>query len=217
MPGGGDYLARTVPGSRWTELTVPLAMLEHNQLDPDRILRRLRHAGKRLSPRVGAAAGRLQTLLRNGLQRAGGTSLLHGPQATAPLLLAAVGAIEEWSGSAPGDPPRSSRHGHYRVVRRATEFIAAHYSQDIGLPAIASHAACSPRQLQLAFKSVLGTTPLRYVKAVRLARARALLLRPGANAVSVSEAASAVGFNHRGRFSADYRRQYGELPAASIG
>ncbi len=38
----GEHVARTLPGSRWTELTVPLAMLEHNQLDLDPLLRRVR-------------------------------------------------------------------------------------------------------------------------------------------------------------------------------
>ncbi len=214
LHGGREHVARTLPGSRWTELTVPLAMLEHNQIDPDPLLRRLRKIEFSLTPYVGPAAGDLRGLLYRAL--AGQTSApLDGPNGVTALLLAAVSALNEWSDRPPAKL-ETCRTGYYRVINRALDFIEGSYAGDIGLPDIAGYASCSPRQLQKAFTSVLGTTPLRYTKARRLARVRQLLLRPGGNAVSVSEAAGAAGFHHRGHFSADYRQYFGELPAASI-
>ena len=53
------------------------------------------------------------------------------------------------------------------------------------------------------------TSPIRFVKHVRLEKARLLMLRDGLNA---SEAAYRVGYKSSSQFSNDFRRQYGESP-----
>ena len=214
VQGGNQHLAHTLPGSRWSELTVPLDMLEHIQLDPEPLLRYLRHSKAGLSPHLSPAAstlsGHLHSLLANPHAAA-----LDSPNAVTALLLAAGDVLIEWAGRPPVKPD-AHRNGYYRALGRALEYIEAAYAEPISLPDIAAHAACSPRHLQQAFQTLLSTTPLRYLKARRLARARQLLLTSRGNAHSVGEAAHAAGFLHRGRFSAAYQRHYGELPAASI-
>ena len=215
VQGGSQHLARTLPGSRWTELTLPLEMLEHIQLDPEPLLRYLRRSGAglipQLSPAASALSGHLHTLLANPQAAA-----LDSPNAVTALVLAASDVLNEWAGRPPVKPD-AGRNGYYRALGRALEYIEASYAEQISLAGIAAHAACSPRHLQQAFQTLLSTTPLRYLKARRLARTRQLLLRPRGNALSVGEAAHAAGFLHRGRFSAAYQQHYGELPAASIG
>ena len=214
--GGTQHLAHTLAGIRWTEITVPLAMLEHNQLDPEPLLRRLRSVEFGLTPHIGPAAQILSRLLRVGLTGPlSASGPLHGADGVSALVLAAGDALNEWANHPPAIAD-ACRAGYYRVLKRALEYIEENYADNIGTVAIATHAACSPRQLQQAFQSLLSTTPLGYLKARRLARARQLLLRPGGNMVSIGEAAGAAGFKHRGRFSAAYRQYYGELPVASI-
>jgi AraC family ethanolamine operon transcriptional activator len=96
------------------------------------------------------------------------------------------------------------------LVRRAEAFVHAH---EAGAPTVAelcqATGACR-RTLQAAFVDVLGIGPSRYLRALRLNRVRADLKRDGA---SVSEVAVRWGFWHLGRFSADYRAMFGELPS----
>jgi adenylate cyclase len=61
----------------------------------------------------------------------------------------------------------------------------------------------------------LGTTPLGWVRRMRLARARCELLRSGATD-TVTEIAFANGFSQLGRFAAQYRAAFGELPSGTI-
>ena len=213
LEGGTQHLARTLPGSRWTELTVPLAMLEHNQLDPEPLLRRLHNAQSCLATHIGPASQALNELLQTSMRGPLSAAPLQAADGINALVLAAGDALNEWARRPPAKAD-AYRAGYYRVLKRALEYIEANYAEDIGTGAIASHAACSTRQLQQAFQTLLSTTPLRYLKARRLARARQLLLHPGRSAVSIGEVASTAGFMHRGRFSAAYRQHYGELPAA---
>jgi len=96
------------------------------------------------------------------------------------------------------------------LVRRAEAFVHAH---DEAAPTVAelcrATGACR-RTLQASFVDVLGFGPSRYLRALRLNRVRADLKR---EAASVSEIAVRWGFWHLGRFSADYRAMFGELPS----
>jgi transcriptional regulator GlxA family with amidase domain len=59
----------------------------------------------------------------------------------------------------------------------------------------------------------LQTTPAAYVRAARLAAARADLQRGHG---SVGDVAARWGFPHAGHFAVLYRRQYGEAPARTV-
>jgi len=61
----------------------------------------------------------------------------------------------------------------------------------------------------------LGTTPLGWVRRMRLARARQEFIRRGPN-TTVTAVALGSGFNQLGRFAAEYRKAFGELPSATI-
>ena len=61
----------------------------------------------------------------------------------------------------------------------------------------------------------LGTTPLGWARRVRLARARHALLHPGPED-TVTAVALSNGFAQLGRFAAEYRRAFGELPSRTM-
>lgn len=68
------------------------------------------------------------------------------------------------------------------------------------------------RTLQNAFQQTLGTSPHRYLRALRLNRARQAIKQQQ----RVADAATAWGFWHFGRFSRDYRQLFGELPSETM-
>jgi AraC family carnitine catabolism transcriptional activator len=68
----------------------------------------------------------------------------------------------------------------------------------------------SPSQLARLFRQHTGTSPARYLHALRLARARILLER---TFLSVKQVMACVGLNDPSHFSRDFRRHHGFAPS----
>jgi AraC-like DNA-binding protein len=102
-------------------------------------------------------------------------------------------------------------------LRRALAFIDEHAGDPITLDEIAAAARLSPRGVQAAFRRHLDTTPLSYLRGVRMERAHRDLqgAEPG-DGVSVAALAAKWGFTHLGRFAVDYRRRYGTYPSQTL-
>src|SRR5215468_649576 len=62
-------------------------------------------------------------------------------------------------------------------LARALNWLRAHLSEPIHLEHLAQVAGVRPRTLQARFKMFLGTTPLGFLRRMRLARARQDLLQ----------------------------------------
>jgi AraC family ethanolamine operon transcriptional activator len=71
------------------------------------------------------------------------------------------------------------------------------------------------RTVHEAFREHLGTTPMAYLKVLRLNAARQDLCRRGATC-KVTDVALDWGFLHFGWFSQDYRRLFGETPSQTL-
>ena len=78
---------------------------------------------------------------------------------------------------------------------------------------LSSRLGMSRRALQLSFNSVAGTSPLAYLRSLRLNAVRRRLLSTSAAELSVSTAAMDAGFDHLGHFAGSYRALFGELPS----
>jgi AraC-like DNA-binding protein len=100
-------------------------------------------------------------------------------------------------------------------VTRALAWLKGRLDQPISLETLAAAAGVPPRTLEAHFKEYLGTTPLGWMRRMRLARARQqlLLTEPDANVTAI---ALANGFTELGRFAGHYRRQFGELPSQTL-
>lgn len=107
------------------------------------------------------------------------------------------------------------RHALPASISHALTWLKSRLDEPIQLETLAAVAGVRPRTLEAHFKLYLGTTPLGWVRRMRLARARQQLLSAEANA-SVTTIAAANGFNQLGRFSAQYRDQFGELPSDTL-
>ncbi len=117
--------------------------------------------------------------------------------------------LDAETASYPGDTPQP--------LRRALLFIDEHAGEPITLNEIAAAARLSPRGVQAAFRRHLDTTPLAYLRGVRMERAhRDLEGAQPANSESVATIAARWGFTHLGRFAIDYRRRFGSYPSQTL-
>jgi AraC family ethanolamine operon transcriptional activator len=82
--------------------------------------------------------------------------------------------------------------------------------------ALSGHLGVSPRTLQQAFGEVLGHSPARYLRALRLNGVRRALRLAARQGLGVHDVAARWGFWHQGQFAGDYKRQFGELPSATL-
>jgi AraC family ethanolamine operon transcriptional activator len=84
------------------------------------------------------------------------------------------------------------------------------------IPALADRLGVSQRSLELVFKQHLGLSPLRFARLIRLHETRRRLQAACADSATVSQVASDLGFGNLGRFAAEYRLQFGELPSVTL-
>lgn len=102
-------------------------------------------------------------------------------------------------------------------LRRAVSYIHDHADQPITVDQVAAAAGVGARALQLAFRRHHDTTPMRYVRQVRLQRAhRDLETADPTAGATVAMIATRWGFTHLGRFSTDYRAAYGCSPSHTL-
>jgi AraC-like DNA-binding protein len=106
-------------------------------------------------------------------------------------------------------------HAVSRDVRLAEVFIGTHTGDDISLREIAAAANVSARTLQANFLRYRNTSPMEYLRAVRLDAVRNKLLF-GGRGLLVTDVAIESGFRHLSRFSLSYRERFGELPSATL-
>lgn len=71
----------------------------------------------------------------------------------------------------------------------------------------------SRRTVQNSFRAVTQTTPVNYIRCIRLNGVRRELLGTRAGETSIGDAASRWGFFHLSHFAADYQALFGELPS----
>ncbi|MCZ4303367.1 AraC family transcriptional regulator [Zoogloeaceae bacterium G21618-S1] len=100
-----------------------------------------------------------------------------------------------------------------RHVQRAVDFMQAHAEDAITVSDIAAAACISVRALEEGFRRHCDTTPLVYLRDLRLDRVRQTLLRGAATAEPITVLALRYGFAHLGRFAGYYRTRFGETPS----
>jgi AraC-like DNA-binding protein len=101
-------------------------------------------------------------------------------------------------------------------VRRVEQFIEEHARDMITLTDLTGIAGVSTRALQTSFRRFRNTTPMAYLRAIRLELARTDLANAGWQGSSVAAVANAVGFGNLGRFARDYQARFGELPSHTL-
>lgn len=113
--------------------------------------------------------------------------------------------------------PSDSTDATPATLRRAVAYLEANPDLDLGVAEVAAACHVSVRALQLAFRRHLDTTPMAYLRRVRLSRVHDELLAADPDgSVTVTEVAARWGLLGSGRFTARYREEYGEVPSATL-
>ena len=110
----------------------------------------------------------------------------------------------------------SMASGRIDVVRRVEQHLFDNLAVPQTVDDLCRIADTSRRTLEYSFKDYFGTSPKRFIKALKLNAARDDLLAGSYGSEQVVEIASGLGFTHMGQFSTDYRHMFGEKPSETL-
>lgn len=107
----------------------------------------------------------------------------------------------------------ASRDDHFARIARVLRQIHAEFARPIGVEELARRACMSVPAFHHHFKLVTASSPLQYLKRIRLDRAKSLMAHEGYNA---STAAKAVGYESPSQFSREFKRLFGATPVEEV-
>ena len=152
-----------------------------------------------------------EKLERSGVQCAGGSNdLLDAARETAdyPALEALFKkSLEELYGQMAGQV----RKNEHKDIQKVTDYIAAHYRENLTLEVLAKHIHMNPFYFSSYFKKQLGQNFKDYLNRVRMEHALELLLNSDKRSYEIAEE---VGFKDYRYFNEVFSRYYGKTPAA---
>ncbi len=101
-------------------------------------------------------------------------------------------------------------------IDKALKLIHSDYNKKLDVNRLASMVNMSISTFHRTFKDVTSTSPIQYIKKVRLTKAKTLLLEDHSR---VNEAAAEVGYESTTQFSREFKRYFGRSPVeySSIG
>ncbi len=105
-------------------------------------------------------------------------------------------------------------NGHLGQIQRVLNRMHADYSQSFEVADLADEAGMSVSAFHHTFKAVTSTSPLQYLKTIRLHKARMLMVQEG---VGVGVAADRVGYESTSQFSREFKRLFGATPLEETG
>ena len=103
----------------------------------------------------------------------------------------------------------ASRDDHFARIARVVKYIHVEHARPLSVEELARRAGMSVPVFHHHFKLVTASSPLQYLKRIRLDRARRLMAHDGYNA---STAARAVGYESPSQFSREFKRLFGVTP-----
>lgn len=96
-------------------------------------------------------------------------------------------------------------------IKAMLQYIQAHYAEELTLARIARSAAVSENECLRCFRSMIGSTPIQYVKQVRVQKAAELLASTDRK---ISDIGMACGFQEMSYFAKTFRELKGCTPGA---
>ena len=124
--------------------------------------------------------------------------------------------LTEIEHSATSEMSQNNRSPAPYYVKRVEDMFRAHFESEISMDDIIKAAGVSARTVFYGFQRWRGTSPMGYLRDMRLDAARQNLAKAVAGPKSVSEAALAVGFANFSQFSKLYKLRFGQKPSATL-
>lgn len=103
-----------------------------------------------------------------------------------------------------------SQQGHFGRVSRVLRRIHVEYSQPLDVGGLANDAGLSVAAFHTHFKAVTRTSPMQYIKSIRLHQARLLMIR---DRLTAAAASAHVGYESPSQFNREFKRLFGRSPA----
>lgn len=166
------------------------------------------------APRAGRWRAMMQWLRAEAAMRAGGPALPAADAAIEQLCLTAL--LVDHFGTDGGLLPRGYLPTLPAYVRCAIRYLRANLDKPVSMQALAAHCGVCERTLQLGFRKSKDTTPMEYLRVLRLQGARAALQGAKAGPGVVSAIAMRHGFTHLSLFAREYRKEFGESPSSTL-
>ncbi len=108
----------------------------------------------------------------------------------------------------------ASRDDHFARIARVIKHIHLEHAKSLSVEELAKRAGMSVPAFHHHFKLVTASSPLQYLKRIRLDRAKRLMVHDGYNA---GTAARAVGYESASQFSREFKRLFGVTPVEEAG
>lgn len=131
--------------------------------------------------------------------------------------LLAAAALSAFPNTAVLEPTAADRRdAHTTTLQRAIAFIDDNAHRDLSAADIAAASFVTVRALQHAFRRHLQTTPMAYLRDVRLAHVHRELTAADPAGTAVGDVAARWGMHHHSRFTARYKTVYGVTPSETL-
>ncbi len=143
--------------------------------------------------------------------------LIHPEQSGAfqqDILLNAVLELLVQEQTKPTSKPSFQRRK--QAVDQVRQFVSEHTLRTVTMTELCDLVHMSRRSLQYSFEDVLGTSPLKYLRNVRLNAVRREIQKGIGDDRTIASLAADFGFWHAAQFSADYKQLFGESPSQTL-
>jgi len=140
-------------------------------------------------------------------------ALLAGEHSEPLALASMLDALFRALADAGGVTPSVGRATAAYVVSETHRMVMGDVPRVLSVATVCARLRISRRTLQNGFRVVAGTTPLDYMRAVRLNAVRARLHGSDRLELTIGQAAADCGFDHLSHFVERYKSLFGELPS----
>lgn len=103
--------------------------------------------------------------------------------------------------------------GTFSQVARVLKIMQSDYARKLDVEQLADTAHLSVSAFHRAFKEITSDSPMQYLKKIRLAKARDLMVQESTKAYI---AADQVGYESPSQFSREFKRHFGQSPAEMV-
>jgi AraC-like DNA-binding protein len=101
------------------------------------------------------------------------------------------------------------RHGRFGQMAKVLLRIHNDFNTKLEIETLAAEANMSVSSFHSNFKAVTNTSPIQYIKKLRLQKARILMVQDDLNAI---DAATKVGYESASQFNREFKRYFGNTP-----
>lgn len=102
---------------------------------------------------------------------------------------------------------------HVSRLEPALKYMHNHYQQSLDVSQLAELSSMSASSFHRVFRQLTASSPIQYLKVIRLSRAKELLQDQG---LKVKQAAAQVGYESTTQFSREFKRYFGHSPQQTV-